>query len=300
MRTHPAGLLQHGGIWMSTDGATFLTWEQERFRWSPDKVYYYRGAKMLFKTEPNTKENDDGSTTQIVILQDCESVPMYSLVVRGQEGRFEYDIHDQTGDMVARARYDTAKDFPNQLLFTDRFEMPIAVAESPAITNLADLVEGQHRPPEYAIRPWQVSFYGATTTNSSLMLAQNRWVIIAVVQDHAIRVSGESGQLPDFRPWFVGVCVAVLAVVVAVLSAVSRLINVAVYPPVSREIDNPNPFLKPTGAYGSLGPSVWESKVPKTISPPRSAGQLSPGSPTGWSFGSGSGSPASLGPQRGL
>lgn len=267
LTTHTAGLLQRGGVWRSVEGeATLATWEQELFRWRVDKVYYYRGAQMLFKTERQVDEQDDGSTVERVVMQDCESVPMYTLLVRGgtADGRFEYDVLDREGDVLARARYNTSDYFPDQLFFSDRFGLPVAVAQSPAIHPMA--VDWQahrrsHQPPDYVIKPWEVSFYGASTTNSSLMLAENRWVIVAAVQDHAIRAADASNQMTDFRPLYVGTCFGCLAAIAAGISASFRSVFYAVYPP-SKDFETSNPFLQSVGSYGSLGPRSWEHKLP--------------------------------------
>lgn len=280
LRARSAGQLQRGGTWLSTDGqATLATWEQELFRWNPEKVYYYRGAQMLLKTEHHFEgfeTGDYGDKIERVTFQDCESVPMYSALVHRLHGgrAVEYDVFDAGGLLVARARYKNATHYPGyvpeQLLFTDAYGWPIAIATTPEIGS-------NHQPPEYAIRPWEVSFYEPTpltSRNSTLSLPGHRWVIVATVQDYTIRVADNSNQLTDFRPYYVGTCVLVVVAAAAAVSALFGSVYYTVHPPISEDIKQKNPYLRPNGAYGSLGPRTWEHRAPPAARPVGSQGSL--------------------------
>lgn len=203
-----AGLLRAAGSWSTEDGATLVTWVQELFGWSPE-VYYSRGSKTLYRAVNVGEDTVD--------LQDCEGAPMYSLRVRGGTRHYKHEIFNKAGELLATSRYGIAEFFPEQLFFFDPHGGPVAVAQSPMLgrwpmsqavapeaEQAASEVFSEARPRD-STKPqmWQVAFYNASNTNSSLVHAQHRWVVLAAVQDHLLRDAILSGAAPNWRPWFV-------------------------------------------------------------------------------------------------
>jgi len=201
LRTTSSGNFGRSGLWKTPSGATLATYEQQFFRWQPQKVSVYRGAKLLFKTELDGLDMNHstlpGHALQRVGILDCERTPLFYFDVRNATTpigvtRFEYDIYDGEGNLIAVARYNTSEFYPDQMMFRDMQNQPIAVAEAPGVQTepLKFSVEQSPKPSqELGISPWEVKFYGAESSSSDLVLAQFRWVVVAIVQDHALRVA---------------------------------------------------------------------------------------------------------------
>jgi len=226
---------------------------------------------MLFKAVQSSYHRNK----QSVVLQDCQGVPMYTLVVKSIGGRwwvpndperYEYKIYDRERTFLARGRYEKAQAYPRQLFFSDTFGAPIAVAESPTIGYSPNLyAKKDHREkPADAIAPWHLAFYGAAATNSTLIHAQNRWVVASAVQDHAWREAAQTATVADFRLGFQVLCAIACFLVALAFDAAVRRVHSAVYPP--EQEDDCNPFFRNQQAYGALGPRVWEKKTARADS----------------------------------
>jgi len=254
LRSRPAGWFQRSGVWETTDQAALATWDQELFRLSPSKVYYFRGPKLLFKSEPADSVN--GVEADATFFEDCVGIPMYH--IRAREGeRYGYDIFDRDGILAARSAYDRSDFFPGQLLFTDPSGEPIAVAQSPMVirpsTDGFSALPDAGAAADGALATWEVWFYGAASTNSSLIHAQRRWVVASVVQQSALRDAFGQGIEPP--AWVRAGVAAMFALVLISLAlsycAVCRYLHYMVLPPPPPE--QANRFLK---HYGAVQPRV--------------------------------------------
>lgn len=214
------------------DSATLATWEQNYVSFSPNNLYFSRGSSLLFQLI------DRGNNT--IALEDCEGTPMYTM--RRVDGG--YDITDAEQALVARGRAGASDHFPNQMLFTDAHGEPIAVADTPTKPLSDDRSQGE------AQVVCQVRFYGSSSTNSSLIHAQRRWVVAAAVQEFGIeeQLLRRSSFL---LPWLIG---AWLLATILVLFALYGIVTRGLLPSRGESMDERYPVTKEHVArdYGGL------------------------------------------------
>lgn len=191
------------GRWETLDSATLATWEQDYFSFAPMNLYFSRGNMLLFQLM------DLGNNT--ISFEDCEGARMYTV----QQVEGGCDITDNRGQLVARGRRGVSDYFPGQMLFQDPQGEPIAVAETENPSTAQppqwgdwrsfgseepDSAAGGRAPPAVL---WQVHFYGASSTNSSLMHAQRRWVVTALTQEIVVREDVFGIDPRYLRPWLI-------------------------------------------------------------------------------------------------
>mmetsp|Transcript_20960 Transcript_20960/g.63688 ORF Transcript_20960/g.63688 Transcript_20960/m.63688 type:complete len:255 (+) Transcript_20960:3-767(+) len=193
------------GLWESTDSATFATCYKGLYPWNRQSTYCFVDTKLLFKSEvvwyksdlpgawPN-RTHADGAGFDAVILKDCNHAVLYVLVVSPGEPR-HYEVYNRDGKLVARtARGEGGKGL-EQIRFIDEQGKPIADAERP-VFHVADQPSDGDTQENSIVAPWDIRFYDAFTSRSSLLIAQNRWVLAAAVQD---LVFNDKLQRPS--PW---------------------------------------------------------------------------------------------------
>lgn len=257
LKTHMAAGLQRSGSWLTDGNAILATWVQNLLRWSPEKVFYYRGANMLFKTETLSPPVNT-SLNASVHVQDCESVDVYTMGVKGKH-QYEYDIFDHSGGIAAQGRYSTA--VQGQLLFTDTWGAPLAVARAITFPGSRLASGGINEDVPTASSLWELQFYGITTTNSTITSADQRWIIAAAVQDQALRVAEQNGPPSDwgsvYTVIYLSTLIAAMLFVVAGVRFIFRLVLPA--PPKKSS----NPFLEATDSqtYGSMASVKRPSRI---------------------------------------
>ena len=147
-------------------------------------------------------------------------------------------------------------------------EIAVAAAQSPALMpEPAGL--GRRWGPRGGVEPWQILFFNRRSSNSSLVEAQNRWAVVAVVLDLALRDSlslAEATVPPELRPWLASFVVCSLAVLVlALLWALAAAVRGSLRVPPAE-----NPFLvkdeTTATSYGSTAAgkgdtTAWETAM---------------------------------------
>lgn len=233
------------GRWETTDGATLATWSQDYFTLAPRSVSYNRQHTPLFKA----KDLGGGNMS----YEDCEGEEMYSM--RVHEDRFRgktYHILNQEGELVAQGQVGFSAFYPEQVLFRDMYGEPIAVAESPAVAKPYDHDTGsQFYTDESKIASdqqalWQVYFYGASTSNSSMVHMEQRWVVTAAVQDIALQADEVIRPIPNLRGWLAVTWLLTAMVVAGVCCS-------PIYIIVARAVKAPEP---------EKFPIYWEGREP--------------------------------------
>jgi len=212
---------------------------------------------------------------RVVALRDCDGVVMYVFRVRRGEAHepagdgnsdhtltCDYEIYNQDGEMIAMSTCNSDSDAADQMRFLDVQGSIITVAQSPAIEGgyvpfqLSDYygpkvpwhvpVEGEkdarHEPG--FLRPWDIWFVDGEPghpSNSSLLLAQNRWVVVAAIVDRALRDVWEetewSSHLAGYV-YFAGVAVraGALTLLGALLLWAFGALHALTFPPVHPSI----------------------------------------------------------------
>lgn len=209
---------------------------------------------------------------RVVALKDCDGVVMYVFRVRRGEEAHEpagdgnvdhshncdYEIYNQDGEMVAMSTCNSDSDVADQMRFLDFQGNIITVAQSPAIEGgyipfeLSDYygpkvpwhvpVEGEKdtRHVPGFLRPWDIWFVDGEPghpSNSSLLLAQNRWVVVAAIVDRALRDAWEEtdwSSRPAGYVYFAGVAAraGALALLGALLLWAFGALHAVTFPPV--------------------------------------------------------------------
>lgn len=250
----PPSTLERYGAWETTDSSTLLTWQQPLLRWSVDATYFFIGPQFFMKFLQEAEDT--------VTLRDCVNQLMYTLRV-DLDTPGSYRIYNREDELVARSSFsDPNVDmFKNQLEFYDSFGQPIAIAHNPAIPGdpAAAAQQRARRGPARGfggLSPWEVFFMGQAETNSSLIIAQNRWVVSAVVQDMQLR----EAPPPDLRVWFAALCALPAALAVFLLYEAMRTVYHIAYPSPRKSSEHSNPFMKDFQQYGALAARGQESQ----------------------------------------
>jgi len=193
------------------DRATFVTCQQGIFPWIPEAVHCFVDSKLLFKSEVfrdsqrlpgevvGSLRNASGFDT--IVLRDCNHIVQYVVRVQPTNPSF-YEIYNRLGELVAQTAQDQAFTREDVMRINDEQGLPVAIAQTPALQATASY--GSDRPAQRGegqlagtwpptredvdvLAPWQIKSFDAYTSQSSLIIAQNRWVLAAVVQDYALR-----------------------------------------------------------------------------------------------------------------
>lgn len=270
---HPPGSFSLSGVWESKDSATFVTWYQDISRWDNQPVIFSMGAKVLFKAMPlehtpdrNLKlappaSGDASDFDGPVALLDCNNVLMYALRVHKRQSH-HYEVYNSMGEFLAIG--DTVEHLANHVHFQDEVGQPIAFAQSPAI--LGEMVADdpwfsassgaparrQEGEPG-ALQPWEIWFLPEHESNSSLALAQHRWVLAAAIQDRALKDALRTRQYPSGFTRALILIIPFIFLIAALLGLVnmsSSILFRLVYPQYDR--DSGNPFMKCSSGRAGL------------------------------------------------
>jgi len=212
------------------------------------------GAEKNEHLAASTREKGARPATTVVYV-DCESTPMY---VSREFERGTYEIFNHIGQLVATGA--PAELVPGQLYFKDDLGVPFAIAGSPTISQVAT---GQTQwLPQYHLYDfdhWQVWFMDGFNSLTYLKEPEHRWVIAAVVQEHAIlntlihpATGGTSTPLQYIA--FVGMTIVTFLGIVLMSCCACNQIFFMVYPP--KKMQKGNPFMvEDIGGhpYGSFG-----------------------------------------------
>jgi len=181
------------GKWADKNGAEHVNWEQNRFRIDYTSINYLVDLKPWFQAKvlrnvdlelahmridlPAPHKKPRAMTT--VVFMDCVGTPMY--VSREFKGN-EFEIFNHIGELVATGS--PSEMVPSQMYFKDDKGISFAIAGSPTIaTGVKEVLHQRHL---YDFDHWQIWFMDGFNSQTYLKEPDSRWVIAAVVQEHAI------------------------------------------------------------------------------------------------------------------
>lgn len=262
------------GKWADKMGAELVNWEQNRFRIDYTNLDYYVDLKPWFQAKvlrnpdleldhmriwlppPNKKMKRAVPTT--VVFMDCEGTPMY--VSREFENN-QYEIFNHVGQLVATGA--PSEMVKGQLYFKDEVGLAFALAGSPTLAEVATgHVEWLPQDHLYDFDHWQVWFMDGFNSVTYLKEPDNRWVIAAVVQEHAIlntllHPATGGTATPSQYIAFMGLIVVTCFGAVGLCLGAAAYIFTMVYP--TKKVVKANPFLvEEIGGqpYGTIGPDT--------------------------------------------
>lgn len=224
------GFARSGDI-ESDAGGVFATWQQDLFSWSYQSISFQVESKLFVKTEliTNAEAQLPGVKLSswmapggnILAVKDCNNVLLYTFH-ESTKPPYAYDIYNRANELVAKSG--AGEFFTDQIHFFDDEHKPIVIAQSPKIVadNPAPIGDRAHASMGY-VPSWEVRFIAGYGSNSSLLLAQNRWVIVLAVQELAVRGAdrSSSGEVmaPRMFPLFIVVyAIFAVAIVFAICS----------------------------------------------------------------------------------
>lgn len=238
------------GYWKDKNGAEMVRWVQRRFRFNYENVDYdvdikpFFSARVLYNADkqlehlriwlPPPRKKFHGAIRTIV-YEDCEHQPMY--VSRELGRNHDFEIFNHLGEFVASGGVSDL--VPDQLYFKDELDLAFAIAATPSISYAA-LNKDLERPAgdPWDFNMWQIWYFGGFNSESYLKEADNRWVVAAVVQEHAIlnAMTSEWGPVDVVKVSIPYLCFVTLNVVIAIafvvlLTCCCGKIFLMVYPP---------------------------------------------------------------------
>jgi hypothetical protein len=195
----------------------------------------------IFLPPPKSNAYYHGKLTTIV-YKDCEQTPMYVSRELGDYTK-AYEIFNQLGELVATGS--PSKMVPGQFYFKDRLGLAFAMAGSPTVAVAVGLegpeTHGGNDNPVYDFDHWQVWYMGGYNSNTYLKEPMHRWVIAAIVQEHALLKTLQLN--PTYASPYAGFlilsAVLILGMVVVFFYAFVCIFQM-VYPPRKQD---PNPFM---------------------------------------------------------
>lgn len=256
------------GVWESDAGGTFLTWTQDLFAYKYQTVYFYVDSRLLFKAEvidndeiqlgrklPMRTLKDEKDKWTVIALKDCQDVLLYTLL-ESNTGRHVAEIYNRADELVAFSR--PGATFPDQIHYFDSEKAPIAISQSPMVTDHETPTAGGSHREDVAI--WEVQYLHGYNSNSSLVIPQYRWVLGAAIQERAIRSAlgrTANGDLekPSAYFWFLALCIVGILVLAAAVCGCCFRVYRLVYPDRYEEVSNL--FLKDSNVYGALEVKPW-------------------------------------------
>jgi len=269
-----SGWFSRDGKWADKNGAELVGWEQNRFRIDYTNLDYYVDLKPWFHAKvlrnadleldhmriwlPDPQGKKPRATTTVVYM-DCEGTPMY---ISREFKRGDYEIFNHLGQLVATGS--PSELVPGQLYFKDDAGQAFAIAGSPTISEVATgFKEWLPQYHQYDFEHWQVWYMDGFNSLTYLKEPDHRWVIAAVVQEHAILntlVEGSTGEAstPTQYMVFVGLILVVVLGVLSLMLASCGYIFFMVYPP--KRVVKGNPFVvediggQPYGSFAAERP----------------------------------------------
>jgi len=225
-----SGWFSRDGKWADKQGAELVSWQQNRFRIDYTNLDYYVDLKPWFHAKvlrnadleldhmriwlPEPKNKPRATTT--IAYMDCEGVPMY---VSREFKRGDFEIFNHIGQLVATGS--PSELVQGQLYFKDDAGLAFAIAGSPTIAEVATgYKEWLPQYHQYDFDHWQLWYMDGFNSVTYLKEPDNRWVIAAVVQEHAIlntlteSATGEIStptQYMTFCALILVVCLSVIA-----------------------------------------------------------------------------------------
>mmetsp|Transcript_28243 Transcript_28243/g.65325 ORF Transcript_28243/g.65325 Transcript_28243/m.65325 type:complete len:343 (-) Transcript_28243:49-1077(-) len=185
------------GVWESFHGATFSSWSQALWPWSSEDWEMEVGSKVFMLAMPAKTAlrapqlealadvgmvlpQRDGFSVPIV-FKDCNGVPVYA-VMENTVDPTVIEVYNRYGEFVAGSQ--SADESGDVIRYHDDVGAPLAIAQrlKARSNELQQGVLFSYRD----VIPWEIQFMDDSWTNSSLGLAQNRWVIAATVQERAL------------------------------------------------------------------------------------------------------------------
>lgn len=294
-------------------GAELVNWDQNRVRIDYTNLDYYVDLKPWFHAKVLKNEDLELEHMNIwlpppshkyralttIAYMDCEGTPMY---VSREFKNNNYEIFNHLGQLVATGH--PSELVKGQLYFQDENGLPFAIAGSPTIAQVAtDIPEWLPQNHLYDFDHWQVWYMAGFNSVTYLKEPDSRWVIAAVVQEHAIlnTLIEKGGSVSTPVQYVLCLTLIVLGCLgIASLCLLScQRIFFMVYPPKRMERSNPWMVEEIGGqVYGSVEVNSKPPAVP-TMLPPTSMGGLPFGTmggkgmpPFGQSFEYGKGMPS--------
>lgn len=253
------------GVWENDDGATYLSWYQDRFSWSYNTVQFWDGDFMLASvvSTAETALEEAGillpasrrSGNSHLAVKDCRGVIMY-VFLENMADPTKYEVYNRKGQLLSTSF--KGQIYPDQLEWRDYAQVPMALAQSPVVStapNMHKHYEAQRE--SHVVKMWQIEYQPSFNSNSSLLKSQFRWVLAMATQMMAIReldmVPQGHGRLrtPAIFPLFVLFQIFVASGVIALLLLCFRRAYDVVYQPAPTPAIL-NPYLKDWAPYGAL------------------------------------------------
>lgn len=269
------------GKWSGKQGAELVRWEQNRFRIDYTNLDFYVDQKPWFHAKvlrneeleldqmriwlPPVNKKQSHETTTTVVYMDCEGTPMYvSREIGNQLGDVRnqastYEIFNHLGQLVATGAPSDVMQ-PGQLYFKDDAGVAFALAGNPTAAQVATgKVEWLPQRSSYDFDHWQVWFMEGFNSVTYLKEPDHRWVIAAVIQEHAIlntlvpdrltQTHSNPTQYLVFLGLIVGLCVGAASLCLMSCGSIFYM----VYPP--KKVFKGNPFMTDDiggNPYGSM------------------------------------------------
>lgn len=235
------------GVWETLNGATFVTWKQSSMSFKRAPALLYVDTKLFVKMQFLDRYDSPGMILQgcnrgdsyITALRDCIGKLMYVLC-SPKDRPDVYQVYNSLGELVAYSS-DEEPTVPGFMRFRDHSKALLASALPP---------RGLSKKGMGRVDPYEVWFVEESESNSSLSLMQNRWVVMATIQDRALRLAHKPPS-PVVQVLLVSMYLLPIILAAAFMYSGCRFIYKLVYPDLARGSEK-HPFLDSYLGYGAL------------------------------------------------
>jgi len=287
------------GAWTTKDGGVLVKYTLDLFAYSFETIYLHLDHELFAVITPRINFDEVMISNNVTgfAIENCHREKMFELIELTKYEAYSHKMYDKDGKFIAYSR--ESKLVPSRLEFFDADGEPLAISQSPAITNTTGNILAKDPDSSSSHRTERVSPYETEfiVNNSSILgKPENRWLIMAALTSRALRnaMRAPNGKVvtPAAFLWFQLLSVIFLLLIGILFLSSLCCIYRCVYPLEVVDIQNtylqkqpkmmgygttslpsPPPILAPTPPHRGTTPpfppssSLFESR--DRVSPPR-------------------------------
>merc|ERR1719494_878050 len=252
------------GAWTTKDGGVLVKYTLDLFAYSYETIYLHLDHELFAIITPRVNFDEVRISKNVtgLTVENCNREKTFELVELSKYEAYSYEIFDKDGNLLGYSRESNLG--PDRLEFFDIKGEPLAISQSPAITNgtaaKVPLIFSNQKADRVA--PYETEFI--INKSSILGKPENRWLIMAAVTARALRNSmrAPNGKvvMPAAYRWFQLLSAIFLIISIIIFFSLLFCIYRCVYPLEIIEVQNV--FLHQQGKLAGYGTTNLAARTP--------------------------------------
>lgn len=175
------------GAWTTKDGGMLVKYTLDLFAYSFETIYLHLDHELFAVITPRVNFDKTMISNNVTgfAIENCHREKMFEMTELSKYEAYAHKMYDKDGKLLAYS--EESKLVPGRLEFFDADNKPLAISQSPAITNTTGnvLAKDSNSHGMERVSPYETEFI---VNNSSILgRPENRWLIMAAVTSQALR-----------------------------------------------------------------------------------------------------------------